>query len=676
MNWRLFFFLLLVMGWGVLSVADTPGAFPFPSSDEAGGELSWEGFLEAGKLKEITVIVQDESYLHWTGGEDSGSPVAIFAVRHSGTPDWETVIQEFSTETESLGPWVIEKTQISLRAQEGKWLGAVHIVPSASVESIAVLKSAEWLSGSFGVWTVITTPDQTNPQRMERAGQIHEKAWSETVNKAATDKYYKYAIYASRTLSVKHPEIYLRGDGLFLEHITTTPGFAEAYERRNPYDDWFEQQYWLGPSFNLGQINLAALEVASAKDLYSEDAPFHLFLDRRVLPIASCLKTVDNRVTPLEKAFLLYFLIKEERDELPFLIYCDNGMTYLATKTSLLDVVTGSDIDTVDGDPVLIFNEQAVWYPLMERDDTGIDSSLQEVVDRYRKEKSVPVLSYFEQLIIDKLRAVTTLEGELKENLAALAAMRGNPFTMGFPSEWRACLTDYSSDIGYLLEDNWVHRANLLSPLTAHLAAIIGPSDLATGVGQMVDTWRRCYGCRWGCIWKSSLVKYSIDEMMRIRYGHCVLQANCISSVLDLAGIKNVVFQAGVDVPSYPNHTVVSIPELGYVISNGDLTDRNTVLNHLVRAPDTCFNTPRYIVSGDLWAVPFLGAYCGNWPPAALANEVEHLAGLYGDEINGWRLPNTRKGTVFAWWGSLIPSNEFIVALRNEQTEWEPFQHP
>ena len=72
--------------------------------------------------------------------------------------------------------------------------------------------------------------------------QIHQDTIEMALSRAETDSYYKYGIYASRILAVKHPEIYLQADGLFLEAIQTNIGFKKSYEITNVKDDYFVWQ--------------------------------------------------------------------------------------------------------------------------------------------------------------------------------------------------------------------------------------------------------------------------------------------------------------------------------------------------------------------------------------------------------------------------------------------------
>lgn len=58
----------------------------------------------------------------------------------------------------------------------------------------------------------------------ETGCEAHEYLWEMVLDGAGADKYDKYGIYASRILVVKHPEVYLQGDALFLEQIMTSNG--------------------------------------------------------------------------------------------------------------------------------------------------------------------------------------------------------------------------------------------------------------------------------------------------------------------------------------------------------------------------------------------------------------------------------------------------------------------
>jgi len=510
-----------------------------------------------------------------------------------------------------------------------------------------------------------------NPSQRERALIIHRDAWNEASMRAESDAYFKYAVYTSRSLVVKHPEVYLQGDALFIQHVTSNPGYAEASQEQDPDSDRYYDGF-PGPPLNLQHIDPAVFQVVTAEELYPQDAPFYPFVDRRLSPIASCLVTQNRNLTGLEKASLAYFTSKRAADELPFIIYCSNGQAYLATEDHLVDTSDGSYVEKPAGAPILIFNELHVWYPLMGRDDTAASPRLRSVVEQFRSERSMPDLTSEEALIVERLRSGTTL-AHSERDLAILAAVRGMPWESElFEQIARGYLREYPLNIWVGIQLNWLVRANYLSPFAAFLGGILDTANLAQTVEDMVDRWHNGFGFRHGHVWQCGLVRYSIDEIMRVEFVHCVLHAASIAAILDLARIDNLLIKACFD-DSGSTHTYVSIPSIGYVISNGEITERKTILN--ARLDGTQWNTLWYVSSGEKWAFPYPGFYCGTWAPLELSRTLEHLEGLYGDEIHG--LLSSGSGPLKIYFrASVIRSEAYIQALKDEQLGWHPLIHP
>jgi len=73
----------------------------------------------------------------------------------------------------------------------------------------------------------------------ETAKLIHAEAWLEVAEKAQIDPAYKYAIYMSRTLAVKHPELYLQGDALFNQMLRSEDNMGRYYQNRT--QDLYQQ---------------------------------------------------------------------------------------------------------------------------------------------------------------------------------------------------------------------------------------------------------------------------------------------------------------------------------------------------------------------------------------------------------------------------------------------------
>lgn len=81
----------------------------------------------------------------------------------------------------------------------------------------------------FGISGPSTASAQT---RAEVAMSLHEAAWLNAAEQAEDDPAWKYAVYQSRTIAVKHPEIYMQADALFNELLTTAPNMGSYYRNR------------------------------------------------------------------------------------------------------------------------------------------------------------------------------------------------------------------------------------------------------------------------------------------------------------------------------------------------------------------------------------------------------------------------------------------------------------
>jgi len=64
---------------------------------------------------------------------------------------------------------------------------------------------------------------------MNLSSKVHEESWRKAVSEAEDDRYTRYGLYASRVLSLVHPEVHLKGDSRFITHITTNRGYSNSY---------------------------------------------------------------------------------------------------------------------------------------------------------------------------------------------------------------------------------------------------------------------------------------------------------------------------------------------------------------------------------------------------------------------------------------------------------------
>jgi len=534
-------------------------------------------------------------------------------------------------------------------------------------EPVPMVASAE---KSGGAQNEIVMASTLSEQGLRRVESLHSAAWEEMARKSATDPYYKYGLYASRSLAVAHPEAYLQADALFLDHIESNSGFAAAFAETDPDGaSYYPQTFFSGPPFSLGLVDLDVYQtITSAQRLPSEVAAYG-FLDQRLLSLASCLKDKDRRITKLEKATILYFKLREQSRERPFIVYCADETAYVASQGRMLSADGDAIVGKLSSDAILIFNEDFVWYPLMGRDDTARNTKLGDLVAKYGTEGALPTMSAQERRLAQTLRASTKLHSIKERDLARLAAVRGSPWVDPFQPICDKYLPNYPSDVWiFAIQQHWVHRANSISPWTSWLAAYVLDS-VATdrGVEAMTGVWQGQLGMVYGYAWQCSLIRHTIDESVSVGAVHCVLHANCLSSVLDLAEVRNFIIQGSPGPPGKPNttHTYVALPEVGMVLSNGEVTERGTVIDALA-------STLYYVSSGENWAFPYLGFYVGTWSPSDVALEFESIKQEYGNRFHGFRGGAGRD----RFQRTIVVSEEFLAGLPSEQQNWHPFEHP
>ena len=346
------------------------------------------------------------------------------------------------------------------------------------------------------------------------------------LTKAETDSYYKYGIYASRILAVKHPEIYLQADDLFLEAITTNIGFKKSYEITDVQDIYFVWKLhggeMSGPPFSLDYVDFTRYEIIKSGELYPEGYPVLPYLDRRMLTVAATLKSAGNRLNQLEKAEQYYFVLKEHgvASNQLYLVYCDNENAYLYDRGNLIGARDLESVSQVEGNPILIFNEESAWYPLMGRDDASNDAILKQVVDKYATEVTTPELSDFEARMVARLVEVTSLEG-LQEDAAIVFAVRSGDTEAGqdnrpFQPIWQK-LASINEMARITLIASVNSNANFLSPIAAYLAAIAaeyeGEAKIEAACNEYVSHATPPGATRpGGFLWTLGIVSYTIDD--------------------------------------------------------------------------------------------------------------------------------------------------------------------
>jgi hypothetical protein len=529
------------------------------------------------------------------------------------------------------------------------------------------------------VATVLIEKGVEEAERSFETGyEAHEYLWETVLEGAETDKYDKYAIYASRILAVKHPEIYLQGDNIFLEQIMTSNGYQRVYSIDNIHDESFMHTSFGGPPFSFEDVEFEGYEVISTAQLYPENYPLFAYLDRRLFPVSTTLKTWENEITQLELGEQFYFSLKENRGSAGalYIIYCDNEETYLYDNGELTQIKNLTKTEVIKGNPVLILNEENVWYPLMGRDDTTGDPVLNHIVEEYSTDSQTPQLTEFEENAIEILKQITELEDENQILMSELVAAHTEMTLRRSIENYNVLGAAWSeldiSPYAYGIFREIYKRANYLSPITAHLAWISGGHERENRIEAIADEYLTHAGSPYwdykyahGHIWNCMLIGKTIGESYRTRAGHCVWQAVNISSVLDALNIKNYMIQV---VSYHSRHAVTYLPDYGLFASNGAAVPETLVPKWI-----TFENIPPYLgisfvsCEGE-WAHPRLYTYFGTISPEESIDVLNFLKEVFHEiepEIDF-------RGVAGAY--SYVTYSELISGLKEE--EWTPLELP
>ncbi len=492
---------------------------------------------------------------------------------------------------------------------------------------------------------------------VDSAGKLHQAGWSRVLALAQDGGFAKYGIYASRTLAVPHPEVYLRADAVFWQMASTVRGFRDAYAIRKAADVymmwWFralEGGLPLGDPLHWADIPARAYSVVRSRAAYPDGYPFFGFLDQRLAPLAVSLKTSGDCISGLERAEQEYF--RALADGAPrsalFLVLCDDESAYLADGERLVAMASLSSAAEVTGNPILIFNEDAVWYPLLGRDDTERQPELFELVRRLRRPIILPPLSPDEAGYVPLLRVAGELAGTRQVDMAMLAALRAGGLPGDLYTEiWQRSILAHdlcshnvlSRKLGIIRECN--HYAATLSPVAAYLAALVGTArDPQTGLSVLSGEYLKHVGVvrddengwkkpgrleAWGHLWYCPLMEYTVDDSWRSGGGHCVSQSISLSAALDLAGVDHYVTHFNRGGLLSIDHHFVSSTDGEWVLDDAML---NFFASGTARTGD--WGCLLSFSKDGQWASVVLGEYFGNIPPAAAAEHVARIEHLIG----------------------------------------------
>ena len=512
--------------------------------------------------------------------------------------------------------------------------------------------------------------------------QVHIDIWKSRAEKSSQEALNKYSFYTARTLMVKCPEIYLRADRRFYNHIASVPGYKNAYLEGDRESKEFlpHAQYFRSAPFSFDLVNMAELKTTtSCRSLYPARYPFMPYADRRMLPLASTLKTTDKLITELEMASMRYIMAVEETKlaESVFVIYSEEGMAWVADNEKIICAASGKEVSEIPGKVVLIFNENYVWYPLMERDDTSDSTYLARLVAMVEDNAGIPELTVAEEELCAMLKGVTALTAKRQKAMAEIAAVRSTGrYTKWFKFHdlWDVAMPAQKERAwqyyGYL--EQLMIRANSLSPIAAYIAAcsrnVEGYNKLLVVDREWVDLAALPnHNYVWGHLWDECLVEYIMDESFRINSGHCMAQACIISSILDLAGIDNYLLEG--EVPS--SHHFVFVPVYEFTFDNGKLqSSQNTIHWNGPRGNKVL---ARFHYQGKFASPVAGGHYAGTFSPEESVKVLSGLQSLYNDSViiykDGANEINKKRIDM-----EKIPTTKNYKILKNE--EWENLQIP
>ena len=477
---------------------------------------------------------------------------------------------------------------------------------------------------------------------------------------------------------VRHPEIYLKADALFLERVQTNPGFKKAYEIDSLNDPYLLGTELTGPPFSFDLVDLAEYTVIPSSAIYPAGYPVLPYVDGRLLTVSATLKSFYGTVTQLAKAEQYYFALSEAgaASDHMYLIYCDNENAYLYREGITISAEYLQETAWIEGNPMLVFNENNVWYPLMGRDDTTEDTTLQNIVAQYATNTTDPELTDYEAALVSRFAAVTALEtGQVK--IAMIAAARdwdkwistsdNQPFCMiweGAGIEGTVSVANGNSRIAIV--DFLVANANQLSPITAYLAAITEEYEGEAKIQNLCVEYLRHASSpesggtyAHGHIWMCGIMEPNIEGAYYAKAGCCTSQAANVKAALDIMGIESYWMHAVCAGPPLYGHSHIYVPEYDLAVDLGKVAIQNqkSVLSYESDRARSCIT---YLVYKDAWASFMeIEEYCGTLSPAVAIDIIEYLSSIHGDEIQG------------VTYGYVpISSAMFFDHLRNHDKTW------
>ncbi|MBC7339497.1 MAG: hypothetical protein H5U04_06495 [Firmicutes bacterium] len=459
---------------------------------------------------------------------------------------------------------------------------------------------------------VRTKPRVRTSEKLAR--EIHLTAWEEALDRAGGDDLFRVGLYATRSLAVHRPELYLQADRLFYETASTTMGFGELFEYDPPtwnmdpdeldaqekrFDGLFERWRAKGNPLEFGRLDLSRYRVVPRAELLPDGAPHYRVVDERVGILPVTLKRAGGALTPVEMAFLRYFVRGSLQTD--YVVVFDDGSAGLWTAAGLIDAATGEPSSAPGSSPptgrsaLLVMNERYVWYPLMGRDDRHRDPGLTRAVAGLGSGDSAtvgaaaapgagPTLSEEERRLVQGLRDLTVLSRDevpfalMAASKARYRAVEYGPYRDALaavpyigPAEFPGSTRVADDKVLHIVGHTFQVQSNWLSPLAAWIAAQDIESELDRSravTGLYYDLARQGPVTTARTLWRPELLWYDIEDSILSTGGTCAIQSGNVSALLDLAGIENCMVWISL---GEGGHEYVYLPTLGKEVDNGYL---------------------------------------------------------------------------------------------------------
>jgi hypothetical protein len=424
--------------------------------------------------------------------------------------------------------------------------------------------------------------------------EMHQNAWRDVLNESRDDAFIKYAFYTSRILAVEYPEVYLRSDRIK----------AESYP--------------LALSLDL----LHGYSIIGFTEIYPTGYPVFSFLDRRNFPLFLTMHSVSLTMTQVDMASAYYVMtvLKDHGHNDVFVVYCDTEDSYVYSKGRLVSMKNLQAVNSTTGNPVLIFNEDYVWYPLMGRDDTIHSEALRKVVRAYAQQRVVPILSEFEQHIVERLKGVT-------ENVDLNVALQltefswhDDPSAIRYPYEILHC--------ALLLK-----LADYLSPVPAYLAALGSQFSGEGGIAAIGDEFLKHISKHNYLPNPGDETENTADSSYYTRIASCGPKSFPISVALDFLGITNYVV-SGKEMKEH-GHFWVYVRDYDLIVSNAGIAAKRTFVAY-GEGPNKLIEYVGFKMRG-LSFIWFSGEFQlrGNLSPSVVIELLEYVHQRYSDDIGG-----------------------------------------